>query len=98
LDCGQRADWFDASWVCIFIIIAASSLILRVFRELRFPEPILDLSILKIPLFDVSISLIPVMIFVVYALSLLNPLFFKSCWATRHGNPESRYCRAVSAV
>jgi len=45
LDRGQRADWFDASWVCMFTIIAASSLILFVFHELRFPEPILDLSI-----------------------------------------------------
>ena len=32
LDRGQRADWFDASWVWIFTIIAASSLILLVFR------------------------------------------------------------------
>jgi DHA2 family multidrug resistance protein len=77
LDRGQRADWFDSSWVCIFTVIAASSLILLIFRELRFPEPILDLSILKIPLFDVSVSLILVMIFVVNALSLLNPLFFQ---------------------
>jgi hypothetical protein len=68
---------FAAWWVCIFTVVAASSLILLVFRELRFPEPILDLSILKIPLFDVSVSLILVMIFVVYALSLLNPLFFQ---------------------
>lgn len=77
LDRGQRADWFDASWVCIFTVIAASSLILLVFHELRFPEPILDLSILKIPLFDISVSLILVMIFIVYGLSLLNPLFFQ---------------------
>jgi len=77
LDRGQRADWFDASWVWIFTIIAASSLILLVFRELGFPEPILDLSILKIPLFAISVSLILVMIFIVYGLSLLNPLFFQ---------------------
>ena len=77
LDRGQRADWFDASWVCIFTVVAAASLVLLVFHELRFPEPILDLSILKIPLFDISVCLILVMIFVVYGLSLLNPLFFQ---------------------
>jgi hypothetical protein len=77
LDRGQRADWFDASWVCIFTIIVASSLILLVFHELRFSEPILDLSILKIPLFDIAVSMVLVMIFVVYGLSLLNPLFFQ---------------------
>jgi MFS transporter, DHA2 family, multidrug resistance protein len=77
LDRGQRADWFESSWVCLFSIIAAAALILLVFRELRFPEPILDLSILKIPLFDIAVSMVLVMIFVVYGMSLLNPLFFQ---------------------
>ena len=77
LDRGQRADWFASWWVCIFTVVAALSLVLLIFRELHFPEPILDLSILKIPLFNISVSLVLVMIFIVYGLSLLNPLFFQ---------------------
>jgi DHA2 family multidrug resistance protein len=77
LDRGQRADWFAASWVCIFTAIAALALILLVIRELRFPEPILDLRIFKIPLFDVSVVIVLVMMLVIYGLNLLNPLFFQ---------------------
>jgi DHA2 family multidrug resistance protein len=52
-------------------------LILLVVRELTFPEPILDLRILAIPLFDVSVVIILVMMLVVFGLNLLNPLFFQ---------------------
>jgi len=48
-----------------------------VIRELTFPEPILDLRILAIPLFDVSVGIILVMMLVVFGLNLLNPLFFQ---------------------
>jgi MFS transporter, DHA2 family, multidrug resistance protein len=77
LDRGQRADWFAAWWVCIFTAIAALALTLLVIRELYFPEPILDLRIFAIPLFDVSVVIILVMMLVVYGLNLLNPLFFQ---------------------
>lgn len=77
LDRGQRSDWFAAGWVCIFTAVSALALILLVIRELHFLEPILDLSILKIPLFDVSVVIILVMMLVVFGLNLLNPLFFQ---------------------
>jgi DHA2 family multidrug resistance protein len=77
LDRGQRADWFAAWWVCIFTGVAVLALILLVIRELHFPEPILDLRILEIPLFDVSVTIILVMMIVVFGLNLLNPLFFQ---------------------
>jgi DHA2 family multidrug resistance protein len=77
LDRGQRADWFSSWWVCAFTSIAVTSLALLVRRQFRFPEPILDLRILKIPLFDISVSIVLVMILVVFGLNLLNPLFFQ---------------------
>jgi DHA2 family multidrug resistance protein len=78
LDRGQRAGWFDAPWVCIFTAVAVIALALLVRRELRFPEPILDLGILKIPQFDFSVVIVLAMIMVVYGLNLLNPLFFQN--------------------
>ena len=60
-----------------FVGVAVVSLILLVIHELRFPEPILDLRILKIPLFDVSVVIILNMMLVVFGLNLLNPLFFQ---------------------
>ena len=77
LDRGQRADWFAAPWVCAFTVASALSLILLVIHEVRFPEPILDLSILRIPAFDVSVVIIMVMVLVVYGANLLNPLFLQ---------------------
>jgi MFS transporter, DHA2 family, multidrug resistance protein len=77
LDRGQRADWFASPWVTVFTAAAVISLTLLVFHELRFPEPILDLSILKIPTFDYSVVIIMVMVLVLYGSNLLNPLFFQ---------------------
>ena len=48
-----------------------------VYHEIHFPEPILDLRIMTIPLFDVSVMLILVMMLVVFGMNLLNPLFFQ---------------------
>ncbi|HUA36717.1 MAG TPA: DHA2 family efflux MFS transporter permease subunit [Candidatus Binataceae bacterium] len=77
LDRGQRADWFASAWVCVFTAAAVIALVLLVFHEIRFPEPILDLSILKIPMFDVSVMIIMAMVLVLYGSNLLNPLFFQ---------------------
>ncbi|HLW71429.1 MAG TPA: MDR family MFS transporter [Candidatus Binataceae bacterium] len=77
LDRGQRSDWFAATWVWVFIGVAVLALVLLAIRELTFPEPILDLRILAIPLFDVSVTMILTMMLVVFGLNLLNPLFFQ---------------------
>ncbi|HTO69102.1 MAG TPA: DHA2 family efflux MFS transporter permease subunit [Myxococcota bacterium] len=77
LDRGQRAEWFAAPWVCAFTAISVVALVVLVVHELRFSEPILDLSILKIPTFNISVAIITVMVLVVYGANLLNPLFFQ---------------------
>jgi MFS transporter, DHA2 family, multidrug resistance protein len=77
LDRGQRADWFAATWVCVFTAAAAAMLVALVIHEVRFPEPILDLTILKIPLFVIAVSMITFMYLILYGANLLNPLFFQ---------------------
>jgi DHA2 family multidrug resistance protein len=77
LDRGQRADWFSAPWVCAYTAIAVAALILLIIHELRFPEPILDLSIVRIAQFDISVIIIMAMTLVIFGLNLLNPLFFQ---------------------
>jgi DHA2 family multidrug resistance protein len=77
LDRGQRADWFSAPWVCAYTAIAVAALILLIIHELRFPEPILDLSIVRITQFDISVIIIMAMTLVIFGLNLLNPLFFQ---------------------
>ena len=77
LDRGQRSGWFAAPWVIYFTVGSAASLILLVRHELNFSDPILDLSILKIPVFDMSVIMIMAMVLVVYGQNLLNPLFLQ---------------------
>ena len=88
LDRGQRAGWFEASWVCVLTAMAALALLRLVVHEFRFPEPVLDLGILTIPAFDISVGIILLMIVVMFGVNLLNPLFFQellgySPWKSR---------------
>jgi DHA2 family multidrug resistance protein len=77
LDRGQRADWFAAPWVCAFTAVSVCALVLLVVHELRFPEPILDLSILEIPVFNVAVVIVMAMVVIIYGANLMNPLFFQ---------------------
>jgi len=75
LDRGQRADWFASEWVRYFATASAASMILLVFHELRFPDPILDLRMLKVFGFTLAIALIAMQSLVLFSVNLLNPLF-----------------------
>jgi MFS transporter, DHA2 family, multidrug resistance protein len=77
LDRGQRADWFSSPWVIYATAISAAAFVMLIFHELRFSEPILDLRILKIPVFSFSVSLIVAMSFALYGTGLLNPVFLQ---------------------
>jgi DHA2 family multidrug resistance protein len=77
LDRGQRADWFNSAWVVYATAISAGAALWLVLNELRNPDPILDLRILKIPVFSFSVSLIVAMSFALYGTGLLNPIFLQ---------------------
>jgi DHA2 family multidrug resistance protein len=78
LDRGQRADWFNTPWVCYFTAGSIAAVALMVWHETRFPDPILDLTILKIPLFDIAVVAIMAMVLIVFGTNLLNPLFLQN--------------------
>ncbi|MGH7779655.1 MAG: DHA2 family efflux MFS transporter permease subunit [Candidatus Binataceae bacterium] len=77
LDRGQRADWFNSTWVVYATAISAGAMLWLVLHELRDPDPILDLRILKIPVFSFSVTLIVAMSFALYGTGLLNPIFLQ---------------------
>jgi MFS transporter, DHA2 family, multidrug resistance protein len=77
MDRGQRADWFDSAWVTYATAGAVISLVLLVWRELTFPEPIMDLRILKIPMFTIAIIILVLMSFMLFGTNLLNPVFLQ---------------------
>jgi MFS transporter, DHA2 family, multidrug resistance protein len=75
LDRGQRSDWFAADWVRYFALASGLSMVLLVFHELGFPDPILDLRMLKTWGFTLAIILIALQSLVLFSVNLLNPLF-----------------------
>jgi len=76
-DRGQRADWFAARWVIWSSTISGLAMVLLVLRELHFHTPILDLRILKNPLFSVCVMLTIVHSFLLFGTGLLQPIFLQ---------------------
>ncbi|MGO9817911.1 MAG: DHA2 family efflux MFS transporter permease subunit, partial [Acidocella sp.] len=77
LDRGQRSDWFESPWVIYATVISGLAFALLVVRELTFSEPILDLRIFKLGVFDVSVLLAVAMSFVLFGSILMSPLFLQ---------------------
>ena len=77
LDRGQRSDWFNSAWVVYATFLAALSLVALVIHELRFPAPILDLRIMKDPVFSLAVFLVVAMSSILYGTGLLNPVFLQ---------------------
>src|SRR6266436_118371 len=75
---GGRAGWFVAPWVRYLSAASALSMVLLVVHELRFPEPILDLRILKIFGFTLSVILLSLQSLALFSINLLNPLFMET--------------------
>ena len=75
---GGRAGWFVAPWVRYFSAASALSMVLLVVHELRFPEPILDLRILKIFGFTLSVIILSLQSLALFSVNLLNPLFIET--------------------
>jgi len=77
VDRGQRADWFNSSWVVWATAASAIAMILLIIHELRFSDPILQLRILKIQVFSTALFLVVVLSFVLFGTGLLNPIFLQ---------------------
>jgi DHA2 family multidrug resistance protein len=77
LDRGQRADWFASSWVVLATLCSALALLTLVVNELLFPQPILDLRILKDRVFALTVFLMVVMSATLWGTGLLMPIFLQ---------------------
>src|SRR5216684_2947889 len=75
---GGRAGWFVAPWVRYLSAASALSMVLLVVHAVRFPEPILDLRILKIFGSPLSVILLSLQSLALFSINLLNPLFMET--------------------
>jgi len=47
LDRGQREDWFESNFIVTFFMIAVIALAVAIFWELRHPDPVVEIRLLK---------------------------------------------------
>ena len=78
LDKGQQEDWFASTWITWFIIISICAMAALIIRELRIPEPIVDLRVFKNRNFCVGTSLIFLIMAAMYSALTIVPLFVQT--------------------
>ena len=78
LDEGQRKDWFSSNFIIFFAIIAVVALISTIVMELRKPDPIIDLRLLKNGNFAVAALMLFILGFVLYGSMALLPIFLQT--------------------
>src|SRR5262249_34369028 len=66
LDRGERADWFEAPWVWGFTIFSVIALVVFIVWELRVPDPVVKLRLLRDRGFAVGCGLISFMAFILF--------------------------------
>lgn len=77
LDRGQRADWFNSTWVIAATALSATAFVALAIRELSFSDPILDLRILKLRIFDAAVGVTVAFSAMLFGTLLLSPIFLQ---------------------
>jgi DHA2 family multidrug resistance protein len=77
LDRGERADWFQSSWVVYSTVAAVIALVVLIWHELTTEDPIVDLSILSDARFTLPVTLVIFLTFTLYGTAILNPVFLQ---------------------
>jgi MFS transporter, DHA2 family, multidrug resistance protein len=76
-DRGQRADWFSSPWVVWAASLSGLAMLILIFHELRFSEPILELHILKVRQFSSAVIVVVLLSFILFGSGFLNPVFLQ---------------------
>jgi DHA2 family multidrug resistance protein len=76
-DRGQRADWFSSPWVVWATIVSGLAMLVLVFHELHFTEPIIELHILKVRQFSSAVVVVVLLSFILFGSGFLNPVFLQ---------------------
>jgi DHA2 family multidrug resistance protein len=77
LDKGQEEDWFSSRFIIVLAVTALVMLTAFVIRELRTPQPLVKLSLLKNRSFTAGIAISTVLGFVLFGSLVSLPLFMQ---------------------
>lgn len=75
---GERLDWFESNTVKVFFVLALLGIALFLWRSLTAKNPLVDLSMFKLPEFAGGMALIFIVSFGLYAAFILLPLFVQN--------------------
>ena len=78
LDKGQQEDWFASTWITWFSVISAAGLAALIVRELRTPEPIVDLRVFLNRNFWVGTGMTAILMGGMYSALTMLPLFLQT--------------------
>jgi DHA2 family multidrug resistance protein len=83
LDRGQEADWFSSPIITVLALVSAAAFILLVRRELKTPEPLVDVRLLLDRNFAVAFGLMLMLGFMLLGSTYLIPAYTQSLMGYR---------------
>jgi DHA2 family multidrug resistance protein len=78
LERGQTEDWFSSQTIVAMTVISVCAIIAFIIRELRDPQPLVDLSVFKSRSFSAGSIIGIVTGFGLYGSALMMPLYFQN--------------------
>ncbi|MDE1154013.1 MAG: DHA2 family efflux MFS transporter permease subunit [Micavibrio sp.] len=78
LDRGEREEWFDSTFICVFFGVAMISLLTALWWELRHPDPVVEVRLLKERNFAIANILYFVFGFVLFGSTVMIPQMLQS--------------------
>jgi MFS transporter, DHA2 family, multidrug resistance protein len=80
LDRGEREDWFGSYFIVIFFVIAMVALVAGIIWELRHPDPVVELALLKERNFAISNAFYFMFGFILFGSTVLIPQMLQSLY------------------
>jgi DHA2 family multidrug resistance protein len=80
LDRGQRDDWFESNFIVSFFVIAIIALVTAIIWELRQPDPVVEIRLLKERNFTLANSFYFLFGFVLFGSTVLIPQMLQSLY------------------
>jgi len=80
LDRGERLDWFGSDFILSFFVVAVASLAFAIFWELRHPDPVVEIRLLKDRNFAIANAYYFIFGFVLFGSTVLVPQMLQSLY------------------
>jgi DHA2 family multidrug resistance protein len=80
LDRGERLDWFESNFIVGFFVVAIAALVFALVWELRHPDPVVEISLLKDRNFALANAFYFLFGFVLYGSTVLIPQMLQSLY------------------